>query len=98
MHTEAHALSDPHLFRCDVFDPAHQTEAFVAVDQSHIEWLALRRVHDRCGIDGAEPLADAPFQSVATGEWAKDAGIEYCTSRFTAELVGQLAAREMILV
>src|SRR5215203_490761 len=98
MDTETHALPDAHLLRCDIFDPAHQTEAFVAIDQSHIERLALRRVHDGCRIDGAEPFADAPFQLVATGEWAKEARIKHRASRFAAELIGQFIAREMILV
>src|SRR6266852_3356582 len=98
MHAEAHALADANLLRRDVFDPAHQTEAFVAIDQSDIERLALRGVHDRCRIDGAEPFADAPFELVAAGEWAKDPRIKHRASRLATELIGQLIAREMILV
>src|SRR5215208_4063116 len=98
MHAEMHALSDTHLFRRDVFDPAHQTEAFVAIDQRHIERLALRGVHDRRRVDGAEPFADAPFQPVAAGEWTQHARIKHRASRFRAELIGQLTAYEVILV
>ena len=32
MHSEAHALPNAHLFRRDVFHPAHQAKALVAVD------------------------------------------------------------------
>src|SRR4029079_14315373 len=98
MHPEAHALADATLLRRDVFDPAHQAETFVAIDQGDIERLALRRVHDRRGIDSAEPFADAPFQLAAAGVWAKHARIKHGTLRLAAELIGQFAAREMILV
>src|SRR5262245_62105260 len=73
---EAHALPDAHLFGRDVLHPAHQAEAFIAVDQRHVERLALRRMHDGRGVDRSQPLADPPFQPRAAGERTDDAGIE----------------------
>src|SRR3974390_513125 len=96
MHAKAHALSDAHLVRRDVFHPAHEAEAFVAVDQRNIERLALDGMHDRGGVDRSQPLADAPFQPVAAGEGTKHARVEDRTSRLGAELIGKLAAVEMI--
>src|SRR4051812_30708936 len=98
MHTETHALSDAHLLRRDVFDPAHQAEAFDAIDQGDVERLALRGMHHGGRIDGAQPFADAPFQLVATGEGTEYARKKYRTPRFAAELIGQFIAGEMIEV
>src|SRR5262249_23714558 len=75
---------------------AHQAEAFIAVDQRHVERLALRGMHDGRRVDRSQPLADPPFQPRAAGEWTDDAGIEHRASGVRAELIGQLAAREVI--
>src|SRR6516164_6076555 len=96
MDAKAYPLPDADLVRRDVFHPAHQAEAFVAIDQRNIERLAFDGMHDRRRVDRSEPLADAPFQPVTTGEGTKHARVEYGASRLGAELVGQLAAREMI--
>src|SRR5580704_6047184 len=98
MHSEAHALPNAHLFRRDVFHPAHQAKALIAVDQGDIEGFAFRGMHDGRSVDGAEPLADAPFQPIAAGEGTKHPRIKHCASRRGAELKCQFATREMIEV
>src|SRR5262249_48891883 len=96
MHAKAHALPDAYLLRRDAFHPAHQAEAFVAIDQRNIERLALHGMHDRRGIDRSEPLADAPFQPVTASERTEHTRVEDGSIRLGAELIGQLTAREMI--
>src|SRR5262249_61208247 len=96
MDAEAHALPDAHLLRRDIFHPAHQAKAFVAIDPRHIERLPVRGMHDGCGVDGPQSLADAPFQTIAAGERAKHAGIKHGSSSGRAELVGQVTACEVI--
>jgi hypothetical protein len=79
----------------DALDPAHQPETLVAVDQRHVVGGALLRMHDRGGVDRAQALADAPFQLVATREWAEETRIKNRAARLWAELVGELTALEM---
>src|SRR5262249_4073251 len=90
------ALPDAYLLRRDVFHPAHQAEAFVAIDQRNIERLALDGMHDRRGVDCSEPFTDAPFQPITASEGTKHARVKDGPSRLGAELIGQLTAREMI--
>src|SRR5262249_16301170 len=96
MHAKAYALPDAYLLRRDVFHPAHQAEAFVAIDQRNIERLALDGMHDRRGVDRSEPFTDAPFQPITASERTKNARVKDGASRLGAELIGQLTAREMI--
>src|SRR5947208_16070148 len=98
MHAETYALSDAHLLRCDVFDPAHQAEAFVAIDQGDVERLALRGMHQGGRIDGAQPFADAPFQLVVAGEGTEYARKKYRTPLLPAILLGQLIMGLLIKV
>src|SRR5262249_47626901 len=98
MRAKADALPDAYRVGRDVLDAAHQAEAFIAVDQRYVEGLALRRVHDGRRIDGAEPLADAPFQLVAAREGTDHARIEHGTAGFRTELIGKLAAGQMIKI
>src|ERR1700730_3559158 len=96
MHAKAYALPDAYLLRRDVFHPAHQAEAFVAIDQRHIERLALDGMHDRRGVDRSESFTDAPFQPITASEGTKHARVKDRASCLGAELIGQLTAREMI--
>jgi len=92
------AQSDPHLVGRDLLDPAHHPEAFLTVDQRHIVGRALRRMHNGRSVDGPDPCADAPFQPVAAGEGTQHAGEKHRSPRREAELIGELAALEMIEV
>ena len=96
MHAEADAHADLHLHRVDVLDPAHQAEAFVAVDQRDVVGLALGRMHDGGRVDRAEPLADPPFELAAAGERADHARVEHRLARLGAELIGELALLEVL--
>jgi hypothetical protein len=98
MRAEAHTQSDTDVLRSNAFHPTHQTEPFVAIDQGHVERLAFRRVHDGCRVYSSKPFADTPFQPIAASEGAKHARIEYGSLGIAAELIGQLAAREMVEV
>src|SRR5262245_41778304 len=96
MHPKANALPDAYLLRRDVFHPAHQAEAFVAIDECNIERLALDGMHDRRGVDRSEPFTDAPFQPITASEGTKHARVKDRASRLGAELIDQRTAREMI--
>jgi hypothetical protein len=98
MQTKAHAHSDPRLVGRDLFDPTHQPEAFVAIDQGHIVGRALRRMHNGRGVNGPDPCADPPFQLVAAREWTQHPGKKHGSPRREAELIGELASLEMIEV
>src|SRR5262249_42978509 len=97
----AHARESARAARCvpapaRCLHPAHQAEAFVAIDQRNIERLALHGMHDRRGVDRSEPFTDAPFQPITASEGTKHARVKDGASRLGAELIGQLTAREMI--
>src|SRR5262245_19079104 len=98
MHAETHALADLHLLRRNFLNPTHQAEALIAVDQRNVEGLTLGRMHDRRGVHRSKPLTDAPFEPIAAGKGTKQARIEDDSSRFGAELIGQLAALEVVYV
>src|SRR5262249_51073689 len=97
-NVEADAHADPHRVGCNVFDPANQPKAFVAIDQRDVVGGALARMSDGRRIDGAEPGADPPFETVAAGERADDAGVEDGLLRLRAPLIGQLALFEVRLI
>src|SRR5262249_33862181 len=84
MHAKAYALPDAYLLRRDVFHPAHQAEAFVAIDQRNIERHALDGMHDRRGVDRSEPFTDAPFQPITASEVTKHARVKDGASRLGA--------------
>src|SRR5262245_2339901 len=96
MHAKVYALPDAYLLRRDVFHPAHQAEAFVAIDQRNIERLALGGMHDRRGVDATDPFTNAPVHPITPSEGTKHARVKDGASRLGAELIGQLTAREMI--
>jgi len=96
MDAKPHPHADLHVARGDVFDPAHHAEALVHVHQADVERLALLGVHDRGGMHGAEPLADAPFQVRGAGHRGDNPGIEHRGAQRGTELVAQFAAFQML--
>ena len=59
---------------------------------------AFGRMHDGGRVNGATPFADAPFELVASGERTNDAREKHRPVRLGAELIGELAALEMLEV
>src|SRR6185436_4031341 len=79
-------------------DAAHQAEALVAVDQRDVERLPFRRMHGGGRIDGAAPLADAPFELVAAGVRTEHAREKHRAVRRRAELIGKLTVFQVRVV
>src|SRR5260370_28246505 len=98
VYAEPDAHADTYSFRCDVLDPAHQPEAFVAIDQGDVVRRALARMRDRRRVDRAEPGAQAPFETVAAGKGTDDAGVKHRPFRVPAPLIGQLTLFEVRLI
>src|SRR5262249_12328173 len=88
MHAKVYALPDAYPLPRDVFHPAHQAEAFVAIDQRNIERLALGGMHDRRGVDRSEPFTDAPLQPITASEGTKHARFHIELRRRSLRLAG----------
>src|ERR1700737_3680936 len=82
----------------DVLDPAHQPEAFVAINEGHIVGCPLARVGDGRRVRRAEPGDGPPFEPIAAAKGTDHTRVEHHLLRLGAPLVGQLALFEVRLI
>src|SRR5206468_2000114 len=64
LHTRLYALADLRRFRREVLDAAHEANAFVEIDERHVDVTAFRwlAAHGGHRVDGARALRDDPFE------------------------------------